>query len=124
MSPEVQSHITEIGQWPEDGIGSTGMLSKEMTAEVMDYRNSFYKMYKIGDKLVEKNAHMVKCSKSSPSEPVPNVPPEAHSVPSSAGINTGDGNTGDVSGTSEANGSTGNGSSSTIPEEETTEATV
>ena len=123
MSPEVQSHITDIGQWPENGIGGTSMLSKEMIDEVMDYRNSFYKMYKIGDKLVEKNAHMVKCSNCSPSEPVPNVPLEAHSVPSSAEINTGVVNTGDGSGTSEANGSTENGSSSTIPEE-TTEATV
>ena len=79
--------------------------------------------YKIGDKLLEANAHMVKYPSCSPSETVPNVPLEAHSVPSSAETNTGVVNTGDGSGTSEANGSTENGSSSTIPEE-TTEATV
>ena len=123
MSPEVQSHITDIGQWPENGIGGTSVLSKELIGEIMDYRNSFYKMYKIDDKLLEANVHMVKCSNCSPSEPVPNVPLEAHSVPSSAETNTGVVNTGDGSGTSEANGSTENGSSSTIPEE-TTEATV
>ena len=134
MSPEVQSHITEIGQWPDNGIGGTSMLSKELISEIMDYRNSFYNMYKIGDKLLEANAHMAKCSNCPSSVPVPNVPLEAHSVPSSAETNTGDANTGDGSGTgvvntgdgsgtSEANGSTENGSSSTIPEE-TTEATV
>jgi hypothetical protein len=123
MPPEVQSHITDIGQWPENGIGGTSMLNKGMIDEVMDYRDSFYKMYKIGDKLLEANAHMVKCSSCSPSETVPNVPLEAHSGPSSAETNTGDANTGDGSGTSEANGSTENGRSSTIPEE-TTEATV
>jgi hypothetical protein len=142
MSPEVQSHITDTGQWPENGIGGTSMLNKGMIDEVMDYRDSFYKMYKISDKLLEANAHMVKYPSCSPSETVPNVPLQAHSVPSSAGtntgvVNTGDGssvpssagtntgvvNTGDGSGTSEANGSTENGSSSTIPEE-TTEATV
>ena len=94
------------------------MLNSGMIDEVMDYRDSFYKMYKIDDKLLAANVHMAKCSNCSPSEPVSTVPLEAHSGPSNAETNTGDG-----SGTSEANGSTENGSSSTIPEE-TTEATV
>ena len=100
-----------------------GRVTIGMIDEVMDYRDSFYKMYKIDDKLLEANVHMVKCPSCSPSETAPNVPIEAHSVPSSAGTNTGVVNTGDGSGTGEANGSTENGNSSTIPEE-TTEATV
>ena len=127
MSPEVQSHITDIGQWPENGIGGTSVLSPELVDEIMDYRNSLYKMYKIDDKLLEANVHMVKCSNCSPSEPVPTVPLEAHSGPSNAEINTGDVsaetntgdvNTGDGSATDVVN--TGDGSGAEI----TTEATV
>ena len=118
MSPEVQSHITNIGQWPENGIGGTSVLSPELVDEIMDYRNSLYKMYKIDDKLLEANVHMVKCSNCSPSEPVPTVPLEAHSGPSNAETSTGDVNTGDGSGTDVVN--TGDGSGAEI----TTEATV
>ena len=118
MSPEVQSHITDIGQWPENGIGGTSVLSKELIGEIMDYRNSFYKMYKIDDKLLEANVHMAKCSNCSTSEPVSTVPLEAHSGPSNAETNTGDANTGDGSGTGVVN--TGDGSGAEV----TTEATV
>jgi hypothetical protein len=124
MSSEVQNLITETGQWPEDGIGVTGMLGKDVISEVMDYRNSFYKMNKIGDKLAEANAHMAMCSDCSPPATVPVTPLEAHSVrSSSAETNTGDANTGVGSGTNEANGSAESGVSSATPEE-TTEATV
>ena len=59
MSPEVQNHITETGQWPEDGVGVPGMLGEDLVNDVLDYRLNFYRMNKVGEKLAEANAHMV-----------------------------------------------------------------
>jgi hypothetical protein len=85
LAPDVQSHISETGQWPEDGVGTPGLLSEKMVDDVLSYRADFYRMNKISDKLQETNAHvMIARPPSHPRSPTCSTETQA-SVPSNPG---------------------------------------